>query len=451
MPTYTFRFSPDVAGYPVTVTNAAGATVASGTLGHPATPSGAVVYTADLAPGTYTGTAGPHAQSGRKATATGEFEVTADYLSTTFEASHAARDRAYRTWDSQVADLSVTPRMFILGHSVVAGSGASDQPHCFAKLLRYRVTAQRRNAVVSISGSGGATTTSLLANLPGTFASEPAGSVGCLVIMGMVNDYSGGIAPATTKSNLQNIISTLRAHASAAANMSVVIAVEWERSDVPTPAYPWSQYVDVAEQVADADTYATVVDLGTRIGRVADASSLFSDSVHPNDKGHALIAGLLHEDLMRPAPRSLVSPHTLISTLQAPVASTNWSAFPNLISGSNAFGNVVRDSDGTQNADITYEFVGDAGMYTIGIAHRASTNRGKYDVYIDGALQGTGGSFDGYQASLQDRHDSVSNFYIGTSGLHTIRFRMSTKHASSTGYVGSLSAIVISRTADLTT
>jgi hypothetical protein len=113
------------------------------------------------------------------------------------------------------------------------------------------------------------------------------------------------------------------------------------------------------------------------------------------------------------------------------------------------YGNWTLRSDGTQNASITYEFVGDAGVYSIGLHHQRRTDGGRYDVHIDGILQGVGATFEGYGAAVTYRYDNVVGFRVRTSGRHTLELRMANKDAASTAYRGSISAITITRTADL--
>jgi phospholipase/lecithinase/hemolysin len=52
---------------------------------------------------------------------------------------------------------------------------------------------------------------------------------------------------------------------------------------------PWAGYVTAAQNVATA-TGAQVVNLGTTMPPVADDPSIYSDSVHPNDAGHLILA-----------------------------------------------------------------------------------------------------------------------------------------------------------------
>lgn len=360
----------------------------------------------------------------------------------------ATRDRAYRAWDSQLADPAKTPRLFVFGHSVVAGTGASVPPKAFARKLQSGLSSARSNAVVAIEGHGGYTTAQLLAALPGTFASQPAGSVGAVLLMGLLNDYQSQVATATTQSNISSIISTLRSHASAAPGMAVIIATEWLRSDVTNPAIPWTSYVSAANAAAAGDANTTVVDLGSRVGDVANSTAgIWYDAAHPNDTGHALIAATLESELLRGrAVAPATAPSTAIVAAQPPVANVAW-----IGRARDADNQLLRYSDATQNASITYQFVGDAGMYSIALDYRKQTNGGIYDLYIDGSLQGSGAQWDGYASANTDSFDQIDNFFIGTGGLHSVKLVMATKNASSTAYSGSIRGVYITRTGDLTT
>lgn len=133
--------------------------------------------------------------------------------------------------------------------------------------------------------------------------------------------------------------------------------------------------------------------------------------------------------------------HATFGALVPPLTNTSWSTVSFL--GEFLY---VREST-VQNASITYEFPGKAGKYDITLAHRKSSNRGQYDVYIDGILAGAN-SWDGYNATVLNTMSTVQNFTVTTSGRHTLELRMATKNASSTGYVGSINAVHITRTGD---
>lgn len=106
----------------------------------------------------------------------------------------------------------------------------------------------------------------------------------------MTNDYQSGIDPATCKANLQTLISNMRG--GIGIPPSIVLVCYPARTDVTTPAYPWSSYVNAAHSIAAADSAVSVLDLSARMSTPANTAlgTWTNDKVHPADKGHALIA-----------------------------------------------------------------------------------------------------------------------------------------------------------------
>lgn len=142
-----------------------------------------------------------------------------------------------------------------------------------------------------------------------TGAAGPAAAIaalnpGLVIVMLGINDQFSGVVPATFQSNLQSIIANVKGQL-AAPYPSFVIAMLPPRTGQAGYAYPWSQYVSAAWNVAAADTsgpggvsVVTVCDftLGPRMpGADADAYGFWQagDLVHPSDKGHQAIADVL--------------------------------------------------------------------------------------------------------------------------------------------------------------
>ena len=84
------------------------------------------------------------------------------------------------------------------------------------------------------------------------------------------------------------------------------------------------------------------------------------------------------------------------------------------------------------------------GTYTLKIVGFHNTNGAIIDVDIDDTEVH---SFDEYNASSGAELTSVTGVEIGSSGIHTIKFRVDGKNASSSGYKGYLTAIRFSKTA----
>lgn len=142
----------------------------------------------------------------------------------------------------------------------------------------------------------------------GVYASIAALSPALVIITLGVNDQFLGVVPATFQSNLQAIIGDVRA-ALTSPYPSFALNMLPPRQGQSGYAYPWSQYVQAAYNVAAADTsgpggvsLVTVMDftLGPRLpGADADVYGLWhaADLVHPSNKGHEYLADCLTEFL----------------------------------------------------------------------------------------------------------------------------------------------------------
>lgn len=97
---------------------------------------------------------------------------------------------------------------------------------------------------------------------------------------------------------------------------------------------------------------------------------------------------------------------------------------------------------GTQNDYISWDIAVSAGLWTIVLDVRKSTNLGIYTVQIDGVSAGT---LDGYSASVAHSRLSLTGVAM-TAGHHTLKILMATKNASSSSYIGELFGISLRRT-----
>jgi lysophospholipase L1-like esterase len=108
MPTYTFRFAPAAEGLPVTIRNAAGTTVHTGTAGAPESLNGPILYTAELAAGTYTGEAA-RVPDGYSSRSVGVYDVEAEVLT-----GRLAESELGATYAARGLDLLVKPAALAL-------------------------------------------------------------------------------------------------------------------------------------------------------------------------------------------------------------------------------------------------------------------------------------------------------------------------------------------------
>lgn len=107
------------------------------------------------------------------------------------------------------------------------------------------------------------------------------------------NDYTASIASATVKTNLQTIITNVRAQCTVPPSF-VLLPVY--RFNAATYAEPWQNYVDKMHEIAAADTSVCVFDLTQRMAAPATDNTLglvTGDLVHPSDIGHGFIGDAL--------------------------------------------------------------------------------------------------------------------------------------------------------------
>lgn len=157
------------------------------------------------------------------------------------------------------------------------------------------------------AGRFGASTNTWVTALNNGGANGSAAAIAALkpsaVIISLgVNDQFAGVPPSAFQANLQTIISNLKAQL-AAPYPSFVLNMYPPRQNQQTFASPWAAYTQAAWNVAAADTsgpsgnsLVTVMDftIGPRMpGPDTDTYGLWSDVVHPNDKGHQMIADYL--------------------------------------------------------------------------------------------------------------------------------------------------------------
>jgi len=142
----------------------------------------------------------------------------------------------------------------------------------------------------------------------GCAAAIAALSPSALIITLGVNDQYLGVVPATFQSNLQTIISDLKARL-ASPYPTFLVNMLPPRYGQAGFTYPWSQYIAAAQNVAAADTSGPG---GTSVVAVMDFTAAPSmpgadtdvygfwqsgDPVHPSNKGHQRIADVLAEFL----------------------------------------------------------------------------------------------------------------------------------------------------------
>lgn len=131
-----------------------------------------------------------------------------------------------------------------------------------------------------------------------------------------------------------------------------------------------------------------------------------------------------------------------LSGLTTPSTNTGFTAFA---------GNPTRRSSSAQNDEIGWDVYVPAGTWEFWLVHYAGTTRGIYTVTLDGAALTTFGAgsstVDGYAGSNAITESTIAGVVVATAGVKRLKVEMDTKNASSSGYVGSVQAIGLRRTA----
>jgi lysophospholipase L1-like esterase len=159
------------------------------------------------------------------------------------------------------------------------------------------------------AGHYGWQASSWVSALNGGAASGPAAAIAALapaavVITLGVNDQYSGVAPSTYQSRLQTIIASLEARLPSP-YPTFILNMLPARTGQASMAYPWSEYVAAAYNVAAADTsgpgstsLAAVMDFTAAPSMPGADSDVYGfwqagDLVHPSNKGHQRIADCL--------------------------------------------------------------------------------------------------------------------------------------------------------------
>lgn len=136
--------------------------------------------------------------------------------------------------------------------------------------------------------------------------------------------------------------------------------------------------------------------------------------------------------------------HVHVNMMATPVASVGtWVIASN--AGARWFGGEQANAGAAaQNDYLEYDVLLGAGTWTMDLYHNTATSRGIYTVTIDGVSAGT---IDGYAASGTNARSSITAIAVTVSGVKRVRLQMATKNASSSNYVGNVSAMTWTRTA----
>lgn len=101
-------------------------------------------------------------------------------------------------------------------------------------------------------------------------------------------------------------------------------------------------------------------------------------------------------------------------------------------------------SSGAQNDEATWDTWLDGGTWKIALVHTQDTNRGIYNLQLNGASQGT---IDGYAAATTANVYSELTGLSVSTGLKTLKMLMATKNASASSYFATPQSIALIKTA----
>lgn len=143
--------------------------------------------------------------------------------------------------------------------------------------------------------------------------------------------------------------------------------------------------------------------------------------------------------------------YTEAETAALVAAAAPWNAWmhgqgrPATNTGFTTLGTSGQRTSAAQNDEIGWDVYLAAGTWEFWLLHITNNNRGIYTVTLDGASVGT---IDGYSAgSVSYVESPIAGHVVATAGLKRLLLKMSTKNASSSGYVGSIQLVGMRRTA----
>lgn len=209
------------------------------------------------------------------------------------------------------------------------------------------------------------------------------------------NDYQSGRPPATYQSNIEAKMATLRA---GIPGVKFTLIHSYQRMDVTTPAYPWSDYRDALIAIAAANpsdtTFRNNDPTFVAVGIPgADPNGYMSaDNVHLNNAGHAFLRTATSEALGIPAAATpLASPPDMVDGVKIGNASTQ--VLVSWLPVDGATGYTIKYRPGTSGAWSTTPGSNPAGTFITGL-----TNGQSYQV----AVYATNANGDGLPSVPQD-------------------------------------------------
>ncbi len=176
-----------------------------------------------------------------------------------------------------------TPRLVVIGDSLTEGYGVAKEK-AWPALLEKKITAAKKNYTVVNSGVSGATSASGPSRITWQLKNKPA-----LIILALgANDGLRGSPVRAMEDNLNKTVDLAKK-----ANVKIILA-----GMMLPPNYGVGYVKDFAaafKRVADKNKIPMIPFLLEKVGGVADLN--LTDGIHPNEKGHAIIADTVFKSI----------------------------------------------------------------------------------------------------------------------------------------------------------
>lgn len=130
-----------------------------------------------------------------------------------------------------------------------------------------------------------------------------------------------------------------------------------------------------------------------------------------------------------------------INVFMTPISHINWNTSS---VNTSAIKNGWRYSSNAQNDEINYDVILAKGTWTIEALHHKGATHGIASVQLDGVQVGTMDAYAG--VDTYNQRSSVTGVAVTRAGKYRLKFKMSTKNASSTAYSMYLQHIQLRRT-----
>lgn len=236
---------------------------------------------------------------------------------------------------------------------------------------------------------------------------------------------------------------------------SAGIGISIEADDVTVTGDPQLSCDDWGIKVASSANRSDIRSANIRAGKRGNTASSVGIAYEGSTVGHRLSDNVTIDGALTPVSKaagvtvfSRGRKRVDLDVLASETSQVGWS---DVQQNSSYWLGARRLTSGAQNDEMVFVESLPFGAYKLALFHDTSTSRGIYEVatapVVDGVI-GTytvAGSVDGYEGT-SGRARSIVNVNVTAPGPTAIRFRMVSKHASATGYYGSISKATLTCT-----